>query len=396
MTRVYYALRGGLTRAADRVGNWCDRRTDGARRFRHPVVRRAAGGAWQAAGSLAHAAKLLPRLDAWRLEGGSRRVVWVGDAQLSHELEHLLFPAGAAATPVGRIAAWRVRRFVNDQLGRADLVVCALPRVWPARWRPRGPVCVTCPVFVNVVVDITTPLEEMLRGRSHRGARSDWNRFRRDGGGWRVARERADVEGFYREMYLPHVVARHGPRALVTSPLDLAEAALREGGRLLLLHSRDAHPVAGVTLRVAGPACILGEEGVLASVESAGYGAGLQSALKCAAIEFAQSLGITTLVMGRSLARVGDPVLQNKLRWAPRVEPAGRSLHPEWTFVASVAAGPAVDQLNARGLITFAGGRPCVVSVGPLSADGAPLAAKIGRALIVGAGVPDRVEELKA
>jgi hypothetical protein len=160
------------------------------------------------------------------------------------------------------------------------------------------------------------------------------------------------------------------------------------------LISEGGHPVAGVTVKTAGTTCILGEEGILASLESAGFGAGLQTALKCAGIEFAQSLGLTRLVMGRSLARLSDPVLQHKLRWDPVIQPAGRSLHPEWTFTAAHDDGPAIDHLNRIGLLSFLRGKPCLVSVGAVGGDRQAMARKVGRALVVEAGRAGRLEEV--
>lgn len=395
MTRLYYAVRDRVTREADCFGNWCDAKTDGAYRYRGPGLQRAARGVFQAAGSLAHAAKLLPRLDACRIEHGPWSAVWVGDGLMSGELEHLLFPAGAIRTPLRRVPVWGLRRFVDTHIARADIVVCALPRWWPWSRRPRGPVAFSCPIFVNLAIDISEPLETLLRGRSRRGLRAEWNRIQREGGRWHVTRDPADFESFYREMYVPHVTARHGSRALITPPDSLVGKWIRSGGSLILI-TQDRHPIAGVTVRTAGSTCILGEEGILESMESAGYSSGLQVGLKCAGIEFARSMGLTRLVLGRSLARLGDPVLVNKLRWGPAILPAGRSLHPEWTFVASRMDGPLVDQLNRQGIIAFAGRRPCVVSIGPLNDDRALLAARVGRSLVVEAGRPGRIEEVGA
>jgi hypothetical protein len=150
-----------------------------------------------------------------------------------------------------------------------------------------------------------------------------------------------------------------------------------------------------VTVRTAGPTCILGEEGILESLESAGYSSGLQVGLKCAAIQYAQSNGLTRFVMGRSLARLSDAVLVNKLRWGPEIQPAGRSLLPEWTFVVAGNHSPWCAYLNQQGLIAFAGGRPCVVSIGAPTGEQRHVAAKPGRMLIAGPGGGSRIEELE-
>ncbi len=391
--RLYHSLRHRFARSADQFGRWCDERTADAYRFRRPSGQRFVQARFQNAGSLAHVLKLLPRLDAVRLTGPAGRAVWVGDTLLNGELEHLLFPSGAAAQRLGRVPAWGVRRFVREHIEASDVVVSALPRAWPRIWKPRGPTAFTCPIFVNVVLDITEPLHSLVRQGSRKGLRRDFNKIQREGYVWRLSSESSELEWFHAEMYVPHVTRRHGPRALIT-PLEEWTRWIARGGSLLLLE-RDKHLVAGMTVRTDGVTCVLGEEGMLETVESADAGYGIQLALKCAGIEFAQSRGMTALVMGRSLARLSDTVLVNKLRWGPRLGPSGRSLHPEWTFVVSRPGSPWCAYLNQQGLIAFPDEWPCVVSIGEPAEDERRAAARLGRMLVVGPGGVSRVESLE-
>ena len=363
-------------------------------RWRSQRLREAGQAALLGAGSLAHVLKLMPRLEAAVLRGSQWTAVWVGDTELSAELEHLLFPAGASTQRLERVAAWNLRHFVRSQLAAVDLVVCALPRAWPPFWRPRGPAVFSCPVFVNLTLDIELPLESLLRGRSKRGLRNDRNRSRREGYRWRITTEERDLERFHRDMYVPHVTRRHGPRAMVTTMEDYRRNWTARGGSLLLLE-QDGHPVAGVSVRVEGSTCVLGEEGILDTLESAGHSQGTQVGLKCAAIEFAQSRGLTRLVMGRSLARLADPVLANKLRWGAEVCPSGRSQHPEWTFVVSRAGCPLSEHLNRHGLLTFFDHQPCVVTLGSPADELRHAAEKIGTILIAEPGHENRIENIR-
>jgi hypothetical protein len=392
--RLYYGVRRGLALSGDRVGRWCDEQAVSVYRWRAQRLTEAAQAALLGAGSLAHVLKLMPRLEAALLRGNQWTAAWVGDAELSAELEHLLFPAGTSTQRLGRVAAWNLRQFASSQLAAVDLVVCALPRAWPPIWRPRGPVTFSCPVFVNLALDIRLPLDSLLRGRSKRGLRNDRNRSRREGYRWRLTTEERDLERFHREMYLPHVTRRHGPRALVTTMGDYRRNWTARGGSLLLLE-QDGHPVAGVSVRVEGSTCVLGEEGILDTVEAAGHSQGIQAGLKCAAIEFAQSRGLTRFVMGRSLARLADPVLANKLRWDAAVCPSGRSLHPEWTFVMSRVGCPLSEHLNRQGLLTFFDGQPCVVALGSPADELRRAAEKIGRILIAEPGHDNRIESIR-
>ena len=380
--------------SGDRVGRWCDEQSVAVYRWRSKRLRAAAQAALLGAGSLAHVLKLMPRLDAAVLRGNQWNAVWVGDTALSAELEHLLFPAGASTQRLGRVAAWNLPRFVSSQLAAVDLVVCALPRAWPPVWRPRGPAAFSCPVFVNLTLDIQLPLDSLLRGRSRRGLRNGYNRSRREGYRWRVTTEERDLERFHRDMYLPHVTRRHGPRAIVTTMEDYRRNWTARGGSLLLLE-QDGHAVAGLSVRIEGSACVLGEEGILGTVEAAGYSQSTQVGLKCAAIEFAQSRGLTRLVMGRSLARLADPVLANKLRWGAAVCPSGRSLHPEWTFVMSRVGCPLSEHLNRQGLLTFFDNQPCVVALGSPAEELRRAVETIGRILIAEPGHQNRIESIR-
>ena len=337
---------------------------------------------------------LMPRLDAVLLRGNQWNAVWVGDTDLSAELEHLLFPAGASTQRLGRVAAWNLGRFVSSQLEAVDLVVCALPRAWPRFWRPSGPAVFSCPVFVNLTLDIALPLATLLGGRSKRGLRADYGKSQREGYRWRITTDERDLERFHHDMYLPHVTRRHGSRAMVTTMEDYRRNWIARGGSLLLLEQND-HPVAGTSVRVEGSACMQGEEGILDTGDTSGHNPGIQIGLKCAIIEFAQSRGLTRFVMGRSLARLSDPVLANKFRWGADIGRSGRSLHPEWTFVASRIEDPLRGHLNRLGLIAFDGGRPCAVSIGTPTDAFRRAAKKLGRVLVVEPGRKNRLEDIE-
>ena len=379
---------------ADAVGRWCDSQTVRAFRWRSEWVMHVVQASLQATGNLAHAVKLLPRLDAVYLRGDQWDAVWVGDTELSAELEHLLFPAGASAKRLDRVPAWGLRRFVEAQAAEADLVVCSLPRAWPSLWRPRGLGVFSCPIFVNLTLDISAPLESLLSGRSKKGLRTDYNKSRREGYSWRLTTKDAELERFHWDMYIPHVTRRHGSRALVATLEDFQQNWINRGASLLLLE-QNGHPVAGVTVRVEGSTCIMGEEGILATVEAAGYSQGIQVGLKCAAIEFAQSRRLTHLVMGRSLARLADPVLANKLRWGAEIRPSGRSLHPEWTFVMPRVGCPLADHLNYLGLLTLSGRKPSVVVLGRPTDGLRHAAERVGGVFVVEPSQASRIERFR-
>lgn len=391
MQSLYHTFRRKLVERADRAGHWCNARTVEAYRFRDPRVQRLARKLPQVAGSVIHVLKLLPRLDALRLEGRGWNVSYVGDLHMLDELEALLFPDGASRHPRPRIPAWGVRSFVRSEAGRADLVVCALPHVWPRAWRPAGPVAFTCPVFANALVDISRPVGELLRGASREPIRRQLKVASRAELSPRLTRERLDLEHFYWNMYRPHIQKRHGARALISSLEDQWTQWIVPGGCLLLLE-RQGRPLAGVLGRLIGSTYVGGEEGIAQTPEAEEHGYGLRATLKVAHMEHARAVGATSLLRGNSLARCADPVMASKLQFGPRVVPSERCQYPEWTFVAERLDGALRDHLNSQGLITFVGSRPCVVSIGPPTTQSRHMAKKIGSLLVVEPGQPGRVE----
>ena len=78
MRSLYYTFRRTVVERSDRAGHWCNARTIEAYRFRDPRMQRLARKLPQVAGSLIHALKLLPRLDALRLEGRGWNVEYAG------------------------------------------------------------------------------------------------------------------------------------------------------------------------------------------------------------------------------------------------------------------------------------------------------------------------------
>jgi len=390
LSRPYYRFRTWLVRAADRFGHWCDARTVDAYRFQPPWLQRAARGLCQWMGGLGHLAKLLPRLDAVKLDGPEWSAVYVGDPLLVKELEFTLFPGGAVRCPMPRVSAWALRRFVRQQSASVDLVVCGLPRSWPWFWRPTAPVAFTCPVFVNAVLDIRRPLADILRGARRASLRRQIRKAGEAGLTQRLSGSRSELERFYESMYRPHVEARHGERALLSSLEDHWREWIEPGGRLLLLERKE-EPLAGVLVRIVGRVCFLGEEGLAQTPEADQVGYGLRALLKASAIEHARAEGATTFVRGRSLARCSDAVLASKLQWGPVVVPPERCLHPEWTFLSSQVREPLRGHLNQHGLIAFAAGRACVVSVGTPDRAQRRLASKVGYSLVVEPGRNSRV-----
>ncbi len=337
--------------------------------------------------------KLLPRLDAFTLEGPDWRVVYVGDTLGMVELEYLLFPNGASIRPVQRVAATSLRRFVGRALADADLVVCALPRLWPRFWRARAPMTVTVPIFVNTTVDVRPPLADLLRGNRRQALRYQLKKAHAAGLTTRFTRTREEFERFHTEMYRPHVQRRFGRRALISRMHEQWRGWIVPGGGLLLIE-REGRPLAGQLVRPVASTVFLGEEGVSQTAEAEETQVFLRVALRAAVIEYARSVGATDFIMGISLAQRSDPVLDSKLRWRGVVIPGGHCLDPEWTWLSASLPEPLRMHLNQRGLITFVSGHPCMVSIGAPTETTRHAAEPIGRTLVVEPGSDSAVIEV--
>lgn len=357
----YYALHRAFSRRMDRFVTGCDHVTMQAYALAGFPQRRLAQTLIQDLGSLAYTLKLFPRLDAYRLRGPRWTVVYIGDTPLFGELQHLLFPEGVTLERIGRVAIWETPAAARHALTEADLVVCGLGRKHPGAWRPRAAYTFTCPVFVRQVLAVDRPFEALLRGRARDEIRYEVRRSERIGFCVRATRDRADFDQFFAQLYLPHTRRQHGSRALPSSADDHWAHWVADRGELLLLELA-GRPVAGMTLCYRGATGLLGQIGVAEGLGKQ-VGRSVQVAAYRAAIEQAQARGCAEVVMGRSLARYGDPVFRSKRRWGARVAAGQRAGEPEWTFVAHTLSAPLRDYLNAQELISLVDGAAGIIRI---------------------------------
>jgi hypothetical protein len=288
-------------------------------------------------------------------------VVYIGDEQLSAPLRRLLFPAEVTIEPAGRVSLWDIPRTTTRLLHEVDLVVCALGRRFPQRWRPNAPIHFVSPIEAQQVLDIRPPLEELLRGKARREVRYHVQRADALGLRARITRATADLACFYDELYRPHLVQRHGDFAVI-NPISEHQHWLDAGGELLLVE-HEGVIIAGTLLRYYGQICSTGEEGLRHDIDPAVY-APLQTALWRMIIDRAQERGCTSLIMGHSPAQQGSPIYRAKRRWGAVTRPIVWSGAPEWTFLAADPAPALIAHLNACELISFPTEHPCTVQIG--------------------------------
>ena len=329
----YYRLRRVVTRAADRLTEWCDRHVRPAYAIRPAWLQERVRRWLLVVGSLARIVALLPRLDATLLVGPSWRVVYVGDRTLFPELVRALFPESVETEALPRVAAWRLRVTVPALLARADLVVCGLPAMWPARWRPDAAWRAEAPVMVEMVAALDgSSFADWLRRRP-RTLRRTIAAAEAVGFSLRTTHDFESLVQFHEELYLPHIRRRHSDLALTTT----AEAQWRDwvaGTGELLLLDLGGRSVAGMTVAYHGPVVFLGEEGISDEIAGSPPGRRAQVALKMHAIARAMARGQERLSIGRTLARRAHQGFVHKQRWGGRPMLPDRSAYPTWTLLA--------------------------------------------------------------
>ncbi|MGQ9675072.1 MAG: GNAT family N-acetyltransferase [Chloroflexota bacterium] len=362
MIAIYRWLRVRLGYWLDRFAELCDRLTVHAYGLSNSWLRRRLQAILQGLGGYACVLNSFPRVDAYRLVGPRWVVIYVGVNLYLEELQYLFFPEGVEPVPLGRVPVWRIAHAVQRHLSEADLVVCGLGQKHPRRWLPKAPYVFTCPVWVNQVLDISRPLENLLRGRARRAARRQVNAAKQAGFEPLWTRDWNDFERFFHHMYVPHIRRRHGSRARLTTLHRQWRDWLADQGELLLL-KLGGRPVAGLTVRFRGTVCFLGEEGVDGREGSDLFRLNVQTALKWFAVKRAKDLGMECVVMGGSLARYGDPVFTSKRQWGAPVVRRQKCAEPEWTFVARAMPESLAAYLDSLGLISFVDGKSCVVQI---------------------------------
>jgi hypothetical protein len=332
---LYYRARRAIAWSADRVTDWCDQQVRGTYGVGPPLLQRTLRAGLLATGSGARVAGLLPRLDVRLVSGPSWRVACVGDMTLLAELVRAFVPDAPTVESLPRIPAWRLSADGPRLLERADLVVCALPALWPQMWRARAPWEAETPVFVEMVAPLAgTSLTEWLSGGAYLRLRRDIALAQRVGFEIRATRSRADLDWFCGALYEPHLRRRHGELSIIASAQSHWRDWIARNGHLLLLHLA-GRPVAGVIVADHGATRFLGEEGLALELTGTVAGARAQTALRAAAISQALELGLRMVSLGRSRARLSDPGLTHKRRWRGVPRTPERSAYPHWTLLAT-------------------------------------------------------------
>lgn len=217
----------------------------------------------------------------------------------------------------------------------------------------------------TVAVFLPTPDHVEALWRANSSLKDDMRLVRRAAMEMRVEGAEADIEGFYRNYYLPFVNTRHGE---LSQPREEAwlRGRLRDGASLLWV-VRDGEKIAGAIADPIGEMLHLwvigtrdGDPGLLK--------AGAVSAVYRFVIEFAQQQRCTTINFGLCQANMNDGVLRYKRKWGAEMrqntDNSGFFL-VHWrtwnhTVAAFLAANPIVHLQDDKLRVVTATGTPGV------------------------------------
>ena len=333
----------------DRVIEFCDMVLMDAYRLPWASWQRIARWVARYVGDVSWLLRAFPRLPACKLVGENWTVVFVGLEHSLREIERLLFEQGASQQYLGRVALWKLGSQARQWFASgADLVVCELGRIHPRT--PRATFTFSVPVWVQQVLTIPDPPEELLAGRSLEKIRRGIRRAQKAGYDYKFSCAQSDFDHFYYHMYLPFVEKRHGDLAMITPYQDQWRRWFTRGG--LVLATLHDTPVAGMLCYIAHRTCFCVEGGI-AEADPHLFEQGMNAVNIWYAISWAYSQGAKTFDLGGTHAWCSNGSFFFKRRWGARVVRRKR-IYGKWVFLAQDLSPALRDHINRLGFISEA------------------------------------------
>jgi len=247
--------------------------------------------------------------------GGPLRMIVADDGSTLSYIEHLAFPDGAEVSRQGAISALAAPELADSD---ADLVVVGANLLLRRLYTRRGFRIV--PKWIRLFL----PTEEDpdsrfarpdVAGPVRKHFRQTLRRIEEGGFECEVTTDLKWFDRFYRDMYQPYTVQRHGELAIVHPYRKMKRTFLRGAG--IIVH-KDEEPVGGAVVFRSGSTLCLPHMGVLGGdVEMVKQGAG--SAIDYFAMKLAHSAGCSYMNFGHTRAFLSNGVLRYKLNWQAEV-----------------------------------------------------------------------------
>jgi hypothetical protein len=339
-----------MLRLADRLIGVANRLTqrslDSGNASRERALRRRAFYA----GAIGCGLQDLADLEVHRASGSTGAIAVVGRESERLEIGHLLFPGEPLNwEPLERVTLQRLRRACRRLLdSHVDLVVCDVTSIarmasgFAFRWQ--------VPSALDHVLTLPKPIDTLLAGGPMKDFRNRLRKSERNGYAARVTHDEADLDRFYRDIYLPQVRKRHGERAYVATWPELVSYFGRGG---LMLISIEDRVVGGAVCYRMGEVFI-GAEKAIVEDEEQPLKHGLSQVVDWHCFVWASSEGAQRIELGRSRAYCTNGLLLNKSMWGadlrwPKYE------YRQWQFYADHLPQPLLSRLNDAGLISRIG-----------------------------------------
>jgi hypothetical protein len=289
-----------------------------------------------------------PRMTAYKATGSNWTIVFMGSETERIEVEYLFFPDQEITWgEIGRVALWRLARQTQIwQSEGVDLVICQLSRLFPLSSRIAFSFSV--PTLIGQIINFPEKLETLIAGGKRRRRREQINAAQRKGFDYQFSRSINDYEQFYHKMYVPHIKARHGPRARVATYDGYLKELFHQGG--LLLVTQHDRVIAGGVRYMANGTCFSVEHGILdADTQLLKQGANML--LDWYTILWASNQGAEQYDLGGSRAWRSNGVFSYKASWGSRITSFDYA-HSVWHVYARELSPAMRDHINQIGFIT--------------------------------------------
>jgi hypothetical protein len=189
-------------------------------------------------------------------EAGPSTVTYGGLGYAKPTLKSLVFLEEPTEREIGRVFVWRPGELSLSTT--SDLTIIESGRYLIRKLPSQS--AITLPFRVQLVLDIQGEWEEVEQRFRSDARRNDVRKAQKLGYEYEISHNKADVEMFYRDMYLPTMRKRHGNLAALL-PKQEAYQLMRHG--CLFLTKRDGTYVAGGLCHVRQGILAFKEMGVL-------------------------------------------------------------------------------------------------------------------------------------
>ncbi len=290
------------------------------------------------------------RVAVERFTADEQSVVYIGDGKAVNELVHVLKANAAALEKSGRTFVWQVPDKMQKFAKAGDLVI--YERFPASDWRRHAPYTFCVPTWVEQVLDIARPLDEILAGMNQ-NLRRNLRKVQQNGFEYSFSTAHEEFDRFYHQMYVPYIRHRHAEWGEELASYDDAQEEFLRGGLILVTHN--GVPINAMLCKVYGSTCFAGimgvHEGQFAQVQ-----AGANVALWWGMLEWARMQGLHHFDFGSSRPFISNGVFNFKRQWGTRVR-RHADLEAEFVFFANEIAPVLQRHLNDIGIIAEKAGK---------------------------------------